>query len=516
MNNVTAEEKEEFLYRLKQAERLEKARAKKVKGIAPPDVIWAPQQGSQRIFLGLTDVYEMLYHGGRGGGKSDTLLMSFLQHCEKGFGDAWRGVIFRQTYPQLSDMVSKVLRWCPKIFGDRVSWNQQSMTLKWQSGEKLMLRHMSKPDDYFNYHGHEYGFVGWEELTTWPDDVCYKRMMSTLRSGTKGLPLMVRSTTNPYGVGHGWVKERFMLPVKSNKPLKIETGGNSYIRMALTSSLDENKILLESSPNYKNQIAESARNEAERDAWLSGDWDIVAGGMFDGIWQSCRHYIMIDPFDVPDTWRITRSFDWGSSHPFSVGWYAESDGSDVTLPDRRVRHTLKGDVFRIREWYGSTGRDNKGIELVPEEISKGIIEREIGWGIYGKVRGGIADSAIFDRSLGSSIADRMREPVIIEGKTYIGIEQVPCEKGPGSRINGWQNMRNWMSNTKPAKKGLPREKPGFFVFKGNNDHFERTVPTLPRDGKNLDDVDTNAEDHIADEVRYRLAYKKAIVTQRGF
>src|SRR5690606_19051867 len=118
----------------------------------------------------------------------------------------------------------------------------------------------------------------------------------------------------------------------------------------------ENKVLLEADPEYMNRILAGARNEAERRAWMEGSWDIVAGGMFDDVWD--QQYNVLPRFEVPDGWRIDRSFDWGSARPFSVGWWAESDGGDLLLPDGRLIATVRGDLFRVNEWYGWNRRPN--------------------------------------------------------------------------------------------------------------------------------------------------------------
>jgi hypothetical protein len=194
-------------------------------------------------------------------------------------------------------------------------------------GEKLFFRHFERPADYYSYHGHAYPWIAWEELTTWPDDKCYKSMMSCARSTIVGVPITVRATTNPYGIGHNWVKSRFRLPVPPNKKVgKIiydsvdQDDKPEPPRVAIHGDLNENKILLHSNPDYIDRIRASARNNSELQAWLYGSWDIVAGGMFDDIWCDYRDKIVVPRFEIPKTWRIDRSFDWGSSKPFSVGW----------------------------------------------------------------------------------------------------------------------------------------------------------------------------------------------------
>ncbi len=164
----------------------------------PDNVIWRPMPGSQEAFLASHPIFEVLFEGTRGGGKTDCLLMSFGMHVGKGFGSGWKGILFRQTYKQLTDVITKTKKWFPQIWPD-AKFNHSEHVWTWPSGEQLLLRQFQKADDYWNYHGHEYPWIGWEELCNWATDEGYKRMMSCCRSSTKGMPRMVRATTNPYG-----------------------------------------------------------------------------------------------------------------------------------------------------------------------------------------------------------------------------------------------------------------------------------------------------------------------------
>lgn len=457
---------------------------------------WAPQPGSQEAFISCP-VFEALYEGNRGGGKTDVFLMSFAQFCGKDLGPAWRGILFRQTYKQLGDVITKTKQWFKQIFGDSVSFNEQKTTWTWPGGEELLLRQMKDPADYWNYHGHSYPWIGFEELTTWPTDECYTRMMSVCRSSSSKVPRMFRATTNPYGVGHNWVKARFNLPLPPDAIVgpvikTMEAGEELPDRVAVRSSLFENKVLLHADPKYITTLRASATNEAQLKAWIEGSWDIVAGGMFDDVWGGhCR----VPDFKVPATWRLDRSFDWGSSKPFSVGWWAESDGSPLVFPGRTM-HTVKGDLFRVREWYGWKGKPNEGLRMPAQEIAAIMREKELAFFDGRRVRPGPADSSIFDSSTatGTSVAKEMQA-----GK----IRWTKADKSPGSRINGWQRMRTLMKNARPPKDGTPREHPGLFVTESCT-QFLRTIPSLPRDDRKMDDVDTDAEDHIGDETRYKV------------
>lgn len=464
------------------------------------NVTWAPQPGSQTRFL-QCPLFEVLYEGTRGPGKTDALIMDFTMDTGQGLGEGWRGILFRRSYPELADVIAKSKKWFAQL-RNRPTFNEAKSSWQWPTGEVLLLRHMSRPDDYWAYHGHEYPWIGWEEITTWPNDECYVRMMSCSRSANPEVArrARVRATTNPYGIGHNWVKERFQLPRMQDKPImnpRSRDGEEEPPRMAIHGTVYENKLLLDADPNYISRLRASARNEAELKAWLEGSWDIVAGGMFDDVWDRRTNVLPNFPARlIPASWRIDRSFDWGSSKPFSVGWWAESSGEPIEWEGRLIGQ-VRGDLIRIDEWYGWTGKRNEGVRMLPGAIARGIIDREEDMGLKGRVRPGPADSSIWDDSTGVSIEGNMRA----EGVTW-----EKADKGPGSRKQGWSVMRQMMAQARPEQPGLPREKPGLFVC-DRCAQFQDTVPYLPRLDKDMDDIDTEAEDHIADETRYRARRK---------
>lgn len=515
-------------------------------------VVWTPLPGSQTLAMSCP-AHIILYHGTRGPGKTDSQLMRFRRRVGQGYGRHWRGVIFDREYKNLDDLISKSLRWFPE-FGDGARFLSSKSDYKWvwPTGEELLFRTIRRDADYWSYHGQEFPFIGWNELTKYPNDSLFDMMMSCNRSSFRPedhpliidgeiykktgqlvpcdpddrnameyllpeIPLEVFATCNPFGVGHNWVKRRFIdaappgrLVRKSINVFNPRTQRREDVvkyQVHLFGSYKENKYL---SPEYVAEL-ESIRDPNKRKAWLGGNWDVVAGGMFDDVWDEKVH--MIRPFPIPHNWRIDRSFDYGSSAPFSVGWWAESDGSDVQLADGTWMSTVKGDLFRIAEWYGWTGKNNQGLRMLANEIAAGIIERELAMGIHSRVKPGPADNSIWNVENGNSIAADMRKPVRIDGRLYPGVEWIRSDKSPGSRIAGWEKIRRYLDGAKqktaPDPKDpnktivLPREHPGLFVFT-NCRCFKELFPNLPRDEDNPDDVDTDAEDHIGDEVRYRV------------
>jgi hypothetical protein len=468
------------------------------------EVVWAPQPGSQELFLACP-VTEALFEGNRGGGKTLCLLMDFAQHVGHGFGAAWRGILFRREFTQLRDAIDKAIEWFPRLWPE-ATYNRSEHYWTWPTGEKLFFAQMEREDDYHKYHGWGLAWIGWEELTTWASPTCYQRMFSTLRSAQLGMPRKVRATTNPLGSGHNWVKHRFGLPIPPGRmagPI-IEDPVSKVRRVAIRSRLAENRILLNADRDYVNRIRASASSPQHLKAWLEGSWDLVSGGMFDDIWLPAFHVVPPIPIaSIPSSWRLDRAYDDGQSKPFSVGWWAQSSGEPVTWEGRRLGE-VRGDLIRVQEWYGWTGQPNEGVKLSSREIAKGIVEREKAWGVRGRVRSGPADGNIFNadpRDPGASIASDMAKE---------GVSWEKADKRPGSRKQGWAQMRQMLKEAIPDHGR--REKPGLFVS-ALCAQFLRTVPVLPRDEKDPDDVDTEAEDHVADETRYRCRRPRVVETR---
>jgi hypothetical protein len=457
-----------------------------------PGVAWAPQPGSQTVFV-TSPVFETLYEGTRGPGKTNGMLMDYCQHVGQGYGVAWRGILFRHNYPALADVVEKSLEWIPRAFPTArfTSSGPTGYTWRFADGESLLFRYIADPKDYQNYHGHEYPWIGWNELTNWSDPRCYNLMKSCCRSSHPGVPRKYRADTNPHGPGHHWVKARFIDPAPRGHVMTDERGNE---RVAIHGHWSENRILIQADPHYVDRLAESTDDDPDRRAaWLDGSWDVSAGAFFGGVWSRAAH--VLTPFPIPAGWRLDRSFDWGGSKPFSVGWWAESDGSPATMSDGTQRTFTRGTLFRVAEWYGCvSGKPNVGLALGTPEIARGILERQQNFFPGRTVEPGPADSNIFDVVDGHCMATKYEQA---------GVRWNEANKGPGSRKNGWELMRDRFR----ASKKRPQEEPGLFVFETCRD-FIRTVPMLPRDEKKPDDIDTNAEDHIADEARYRILVKR--------
>lgn len=500
--------------------------------------VWKPIPGSSQEFALDSRCDHTLYSGTRGPGKTDTQLMRFRRRVGIGYGAFWRGIIFDREYKNLEDLIAKSEKWFPK-FEDGCTFKRSKSDLKWvwPTGEELLFRKAKDPIDYWKYHGHEYPFIGWNELTKYPNSTLYDMMMSTNRTSfvpeehpitidkrlweeyglqvnvpldhpnalTFILPdikLEVFSTTNPYGVGHSWVKRRFIdvapmgtvvrntttvFDPRTQKDIELEK-----TQVAIHGSWRENIYL---TAQYIS-ILQSETDETRRAAWFDGSWDITAGGALSDLWRNKTH--VIPRFVIPDSWRKDRAFDWGSSHPFYVGWYAEANGEEavVIIGDQEYKFCPKpGSIILFHEWYGTEGEGtNKGLRLSAKAIARGIEEREDGlrlneW-ISGPVQPGPADNQIRD----------VREIDVDTIETKMakgGILWTRSDKSPGSRKIGLQLIRDRLEAAKD------KEGPGLY-FMSHCKWAISLLPALPRSEKDPDDVDTDAEDHPYDALRYRV------------
>lgn len=451
---------------------------------------------------------EIMYGGAAGGGKSYLMRVAAILWCCQIPG--LQVYIFRRHFDELYKNHMEGPGSFPELLGDWLNYklvtiNYSTHKIRFWNGSTIFLCHCQHEKDVYKYKGPEIHVLMIDELTQFTAKM-YTFLRSRMRLGNLKVPVAFQGVfpralngTNPGDIGHNWVKAAFVDNAAEGEIVQMPKKEGGMRRQYIRALLSDNPSV--DAEDYEGKL-EGLGDPALVRAMLSADWDIVAGGMFDDLWRRPVH--TMPAFKIPTSWRIDRSFDWGSSAPFSVGWWAESDGTEATLPDGTTRCWPRGTLFRIGEWYGWNEKPNEGLKMTNGEIAKGIIERELaaGW----QVKPGPADTMIFNDEPGKkSIADEMAAETVKwtdpEGKEVIvkGVRFTRADKTPGSRKNGWERMRVLLHN---AVK-YPKEKPGLYIF----DHclqFIRTVPVLPRDEKDRDDVNTHAEDHIADETRYRV------------
>lgn len=484
-------------------------------------VVWKPIPNSSQALALDTRCDETLFTGTRGPGKTDTQLARFRRRVGMGYGSFWKGVIFDQEYKGLDDIILKSQRMFSDM-GDGAKFKSSKSDYKWvwPTGEELLFREFKDHKTYNKYHGQEFAYIGWNELTKWPTADCYELMQSCNRSSfvpkdhpqidangnvffLPEMPLEIFSTTNSSGPGHNWVRRRFInhgygrvrrhTDMVFNPRTKVEEP-ITRSQVAIFGTWRENIYL---SPKYIQQLMNNSDPMLRR-AWLLGDWDIVSGGMFDDLWSKRRHVVPV--FNIPKGWRIDRAFDWGSTHPFWCGWFAEADGEEVMTFNKftgelKMFCPPKGSIILIREWYGTEEvGTNKGLKMSAKRVAEGIRDIEIDMMNSGFIKtqpeAGPADNQI------RNVIDEETET--IEKKMQnVGIYWKSSDKSPGSRINGAQLCRDALEAT------LTGEGPGFYVMENCESTID-ILPVLQRDKNKPDDVDTTQEDHPYDGIRYKL------------
>lgn len=439
----------------------------------------------------LSDATEILYGGAAGGGKSYLLRVKAISCAMQ-----YPGVqiyLFRRLFSELVKnhldgpggfraLLEPYLRrkFC------RIATAPPA--IRFSNGSTIHLCHCRFDSDVTRFQGAEIHVLMLDELTHFSETV-YRflrgrcRLPEGLRLMTKERLPLILCGANPGGPGHNWVKRTFIDFAEPYKIRRMENSEGGMLRQYIPAKLEDNPSL--NKADYEARLSGLKSPFLVR-AMLDGSWDIVAGGMWDDVWDPEVH--VVQPFEIPHSWRIDRSFDWGASKPYSVGFWAESDGSDVILSDGSTLHTVRGDLFRIGEIYGWNGRPNEGSGDSPRTVASLILEKERSLGLRGRVKPGPADNSIFDSAGCASIASEMERA---------GVRWMRSDKTPGSRRRGWVLLRQLLCNART------KEAPSLRVFSCCT-HFIRTIPVLQRSERDADDIDTTAEDHTADETRYRI------------
>ena len=429
-------------------------------------VAWRPQSGPQMHLL-TCPVFEVFFGGARGGGKTDGVLGDWISHAGK-YGKHANGLMVRRQRTELTDTVRR----SQEIYG-LLGWQWREQDHVWISpdGARLRMAYLERDADAMGYQGHGYTRIYVEEIGNFPSPAPIMRLMAALRSA-HGVPVGFRATGNPGGPGHQWVKARYIDPAPLGYSV-IKDAHTGLERVYIPSRLADNRLLTEADPDYRARLQGSGSAELVR-AWLEGDWDVVAGAFFP---EFSRELHVIQPFNIPEHWTRFRAGDWGSARPFSIGWYAVSDGDDTPYP--------RGALIRYREWYGCAS-PNVGLRMPAEEVADGIALREAGE----KIQYGALDPAAFASDGGPSIAERM----------LLGRSRVLWDRADNKRTGTLGAMGGW-DQVRARLKGVLDDKPMLYIF-STCTHLIRTLPVMQHDDTRPEDMDTEGEDHAVDELRY--------------
>lgn len=398
------------------------------------------------------------YGGARGGGKSWVVrVMAVI------LAFAYPGIkllITRKTYRELLNNHIEPLT---QLLHGIAKYNKTDKVFLFPNGSSIWFGYCGNDSDLGQYQGAEYDVWFADEAGQFQEEWILK--INACIRGANRFPKRTYYTLNPGGPSHGYFKRLFV----DRRFAENENPADYCFIQALVT---DNRVLMQLQPEYKAQLEKLPPKL--RAAWLEGRWDIFEGQFFEDLADRPEHYAdrawthVIDPFEIPAGWKLYRSFDWGYNKPFSCGWWAVD---------------YDGVAYRILELYGCTGTPNEGVKWTPPKVFSEIarIEREHRW-LAGRRITGIADPAIWDAETGESIAD-------VAGK-----HGVFFSPGDNKRIPGWMQVHYRLAFD---ENGFSR----MYVF-SNCRAFIRTLPLLQYDAHRPEDLDTDGEDHVADEVRY--------------
>lgn len=411
----------------------------------------------QELFL-KAKVRNVGYGGARGGGKSWSIRTKAIILCAR-----YKGIkvcIVRKTYPELEQ--NHIIQLKSMLFGI-AKYNKQDKLFTFKNVSTIKMQYCKNDSDLENFQGAEYDVIFIDEATQFTENQL--KSIAACCRGVNNFPKRIYYTCNPGGQGHGYIKRIFI-------DRNYEEGEDPEEYEFIQALVQDNEALMKADPNYIKFL--QALPPKLRKAWLEGSWDMFEGQFFEEFTNDESHYIdrkwthVIEPFDIPVGWKIFRSYDFGYSKPFSCAWWAID---------------YDGRLYRILELYGWTGIPNEGVKWSPakqfEEIKK--VENEHPW-LKGRQINGVADPAIWNADTGESVND-----VALKYGIYF-------RKGDNQRISGWMQMHYRMAFD---EEGYPM----MYIF-SNCKAFIRTIPLLMYDETKVEDLDTDLEDHVADESRY--------------
>ena len=240
---------------------------------------------------------EVLFGGAAGGGKSYGQIVDALLYALRYRGS--KQLILRRTFAELDkSLIRTALSLYPR---ELFSFNFSSHTGKFKNGSCIDFGYCANEGDVYQYQSAEYDCIRFDELTHFTEGQ-YVYLISRLR-GANDFPKQIKSSTNPGGIGHSWVKARFVDPSPAGSRFVGEDGME---RIFLPSFIDDNLFLVAKDPQYKARLL--ALPERERKALLLGDWNIFEGQYFTEF--SARVHI-VEPFEIPEGWRKYRTVDYG-------------------------------------------------------------------------------------------------------------------------------------------------------------------------------------------------------------
>jgi hypothetical protein len=435
--------------------------------VGESEVVFQPNEGPQTEFLSAGE-RDVLYGGAAGGGKSFALLADPLRFCHN---PNHRGLLLRRTLDELTELIDKSRQLYTKAFPG-AKFRESKSTWVFPSGATIWFTYLDRDKDVTRFQGQAFNWIGIDEITQYPTPYVWDYLRSRLRSTDPELQkhLYMRCTANPGGVGGWWVKKMYIDDVEPNKAFAafdIDTmtpflwpdghekaGQPLFYRKFVPARLTDNPYLL-ADGQYEAMLR--SLPEVERKRLLEGDWDVAEGAAFPEFSRS-RH--VVEPFELPTNWPRIRAADYGYAAPSCVLWGAIDWDNNIWV---------------YRELYEK--------HLTAEELADKILEAEQ---LDPLPHYTVLDSSCWNKTgFGPSIAEVMMRQ---------GVRWTPSDR---NRIQGKMEVHRRLA--KEPYSGEPRLR----IFSSCSNIIKQ-LAGIPLSKTNSEDVDTKAEDHAYDALRYMM------------
>ena len=435
--------------------------------VGDSEVVFQANPGPQEEFLSAGE-RDVLYGGAAGGGKSFALLADPLRYCHNA---NHRGLLLRRTLDELTELIDKSRQLYTKAFPG-AKFRESKSTWHFPSGATIWFTYLDRDKDVTRFQGQAFNWIGIDEITQYPTPYVWDYLRSRLRSTDPELQenLYMRCTANPGGVGGWWVKKMYIEGTPENKafpafdidtrktfvwPSGHEKAGQPlFFRKFVPARLTDNPHLM-ADGQYEAMLR--SLPDVERKRLLEGDWDVAEGAAFH---EFSRTKHVVEPFDLPTNWPRIRAADYGYSAPSCVLWGAIDWDNNIWV---------------YRELYAK--------HLTAEQLADRILEAEQ---IDPLPHYTVLDSSCWNKTgFGPSIAEVMMRQ---------GVRWTPSDR---NRIQGKMEIHRRLADDPYTKE--PRVR-----FFSTCQNIVKQVAGIPLSKTNSEDVDTKAEDHAYDALRYMM------------
>lgn len=451
---------------------------------------YQPHEGQQLLFHLSDDVFELLYGGEAGGGKTAALTAESLRQVGN---PNYQAIIFRRTNDELEQIKVEARKMFPAAGG---TYRENDNTGVFPSRARIYLRYMQHEQDRLKYQGREFQYIAFDELTHFTESQ-YTYLFHRCRTSDPTLRCYIRASANPGGPGHSWVKRRFIDAVPADRwrqPVpkwfwrgrdpesgewltrEVPAGTQgAFSRAFIPASRFDNPTLMQADPDYEARIR-GMSDPLMAEAILTGNWDLFAGQFF----TKFRKQIHIVPADteIAPWWTHIRGLDRGFAAPFCCEWMSVDGDGNVYFHDE-LYITEKSPQWLCEKIHAKTG------------------DMQVSY-TYGGRDFWVRNPMAWKREDAPAYVAEHEAAAFRQG----GINIIAANQ---NRKQGWALMHRLMDWEGDVVTGLTK-KPQMYILEGKCPNLENQIGAAVRDPRDVEDIPDDCEDHALEAARYAVMH----------